>query len=380
MRTVVFLVFSIAFSMADLDFNSKTRNFSVELLYHALQDVNEDVNVVLSPYVIWSLLASVAYETLGATREQVSKVFLLTEDRSEFVEQFENLQTTVLVNEEGVNVTSHNYLYYDEDLHLHSDSISRLEGDFSFITRNFSFKKAKEALSPFQSRNMKQCGTARMFIIKFTDFTDASMIMYNCLMFKAKWLKPFKKSEDKLKVRLRSSNFESLHASISELPYEGGKHCMLLIRPHSGYDLKQVSRKLREESLRKILSKIHREAYEFGLKEVELPEGEIKSHVILNKSLMNMGLSDVFDQNSSNFDELAEDKMYIDEIAQRVYVTFEQYEMRADAITPSFELAKPPQLRRIVVEDPFIFLIMETTTGTILFGGSYSTKDTYLMG
>ncbi|XP_069362425.1 serine protease inhibitor 77Ba-like [Maniola hyperantus] len=363
--------------MADLDLNSKTRNFSVELLHHALQDVKGDV--MLSPYVIWSLLVSMAYESLGATREQVSKVFLLTENRSEFVEQFRNLQTAVLVNG-GVNVTSQNFLFYDEDLHLYSYSIRRLERDFSFVTRSFNFKKpAEAAIQAFTT--LEQCGMARWFLIKFTDFVDASMIMYNCLTFKAKWFKPFEKSEEKLymKTRLRSSNFESLHASVTELPYDGGKHCMLLIRPHNRYGLKQVFRNLREESLKNIFSKLQSDADELGLKEVEeeLPQGEINSHVILNKPLINMGLSDVFDQNSSNFDEFAEDKMYIHEIAQRVSVTFEQYQTIVQATTPSFEMKKRIPSKTIAVEDPFIFLIMETSTATVLFSGSYSTKDIY---
>ncbi|XP_045771517.1 serine protease inhibitor 77Ba-like [Maniola jurtina] len=393
MRVVIFLLFFISASFGDLDFNSKTRNFSVELFYHTLQGSDRDV--VISPYIVWSLLISMAYETAGMTWEEVSKVFLLTEDRSEIVEEFMKLRTSVLVNE-GAAINLLNFLFYDEHFKVYSDSIRRLEDDFRFITQRLYFEVPQQAAGSAM-RTLRSYDVPLRTLIRTEDFVDSTMIMCNYLSFTARWLKPFNVSDTSqdqyrdgnemgkanmmyMKTRLRSSNFESLHASVTELPYRGdGKYCMLLVRPYSGYDVRHVLESLRGVSLKDVLDTLQQEATELGLREVEvkLPRYATNSRVILNMPLFNMGLSDVFDRNFANFNNFAEDKIYIGEIAHRVTIVITESETIVHTTTPAYGLNTRGPVKRIPVKEPFIFFIIEKSSATVLFGGSYSKIDLF---
>ncbi|CAH2217382.1 jg24645 [Pararge aegeria aegeria] len=327
-----------------------------------------------------------AYETLGATREQVSKVFSLTEERSEVVERFINLRTSVLVNN-GVFINLLNFIFYDENFHVLPDSIKRLENDFRFISQRLNFGETNQAANAAM-RTLKEYRVPLRTLIRTEDFVDSTMIMCNYLAFKAKWANPFNISNTMLvqygnktkkmmsmKGRLRSSNFDSLKATVTEVPYEGdGKYCMLLIRPQRGYSIKQVYGYLRKNSLKDVLVKLESDADEFGLKDVEvkLPRYATNSRVILNRPLFKMGLSDMFDSNFANFDNFADDKIYIYEIMHRVTVVITESETIVHTTTPAYSFNRAFPSEETAVAEPFVYFIIEKTTATILFGGSYS--------
>ncbi|XP_034830761.1 plasminogen activator inhibitor 1-like [Maniola hyperantus] len=399
MRVIIFLIFFISASFGDLDFNSKTRNFSVELFYHTLQGSDRDV--AISPYTVWSLLISLAYETTGRTWEQFSKVFLLTEDRSKIVEEFRKQRTSVVVNR-AMNVSLTNFLFYDEQLNVHSDGIRRLENDFNFIATRLNFEAPQRAAdSAFEFMRSHHEVASNILRLKEEDFLNATMVMSNCLSFIAAWSKPFNVSNSSrdyyrdgnargsemmmyVKAQLQFWKSESLHASFTQLPLgDDGRYCMLLVRPDSGHDVGRVLERLREVSLLDILNKMQEVAVSLGLGEVEvkLPRLAINSRLILNTPLSNMGLSDVFDQNFADFNNFAEDKIYVGDIAQTVSVYIREYGTIVSTTTPASPAFIPLEgrtpIKQVPVREPFIFFIMEKSTATVLFGGSYSKINVY---
>lgn len=377
----------VATSFADLTFNSKTSDFSFQLLYKT--QLETDGDVAISPFAIWSLLLSIAYETSGVTREQVSKVFALPGDRSEIVKGFTDLRTSLL-DSRSVNITLVNFLFYDENLRVNSDSIRKLADDFNFITRRLDFgesQKAKDSTSLiFKEHGVKSI--AAMNILTNSDFVESTMIMCNYLAFDAKWAQPFnvfktvkyrngnKIAEENIMsktARFRCSNFESLKASVTELPYEDENFCLLLIRPYDGYSVKQVYENIKTIPLNDVLAKLQSDEDKYGLKEIEvkLPFYYNHSGTILNRPLLNLGFTDAFDENFANFDYFSEDEMYISEIGYRAYIFITEKYTNIYTHTPgSTSRRRRPQMESMVM-DPFIYLIMEKTTGTLLFGGSH---------
>ncbi|CAH2217384.1 jg24646 [Pararge aegeria aegeria] len=385
--TITLIILIAASSFCDLDFNSKTRNFGVELLYHTVQGT--DGNLAISPYAIWYLLTSMAYQTMGVTREEISEVLLLTEDRNEVLEGFISLRRLLVVNE-GVNITLLNFLFYDEGFLVKSDSLRMLEKDFRFITRRLNFAEPQMATNSALRALQKYGVPSPRNFIRTEDFVNSTMIMCNYLSFQASWLKPFNVSETSKiyygnednvgtsmmykSERFRFSNFDSLKASVTELPYEGdGKYCMLLIRPYSGYDVDEVYRNIRTVSIKDILAKLQSDVEEIGLKQilVMLQKCKIDLNLSLNEPLFHMGLTSMFDRDLANFENFGKDDIYISEIAHRVTIDISETQTIVYATTPSYLDNKPITSNETTLK-PFIFVIIEKFTATVLFGGSYS--------
>lgn len=393
MRPVALLIIFAAVSLCDLDIYNKARKFSFELLYRIHDQADIDGDVVVSPFAAWFQLVCTAYGTMGATREQALKVLSLTEDMNEVVEGFANLRASVLVNQ-SVFKTFQNFLIYDANLNVHSESIRIFEKDFLFVARRLDFEEPQNA-SRTVMKIFKDHGVPPASWDE--DIADSSMIMCNYLEFEAKWAYPFKlsgtvlvrKTDDNIlsvrsimssTSRFRSSNFEYLKATITELPYEGGKFCMLLIRPYMGYRVKDVYGKLRsfQFSLRDVLVKLQNDNDEFGSPEIEvkLPLYFNTSVVLLDKPLFEMGLTDAFDRAEANFEKLSEDGIFISENFHGVSVHFTEENTYISSFTPAYAPAyKKTRVPRkeLDLDDPSIYLIVEKTTAILLFAGD-STK------
>nr|XP_034830834.1 serpin B10-like [Maniola hyperantus] len=340
-----------------------------------------------------------AYETTGRTWEQFSKVFLLMEDRSKIVEEFRKLRTSVVVNK-GANISLSNFLFYDEHLNVYSDSIRRLENDFSFIAQRLNFEAPQLAAHGASRTLHTHPAYLRPWMrLRTEDFVDATMIMYNCLSFTAQWSKPFNVSNTSpeyyrngnaigrenmmymMNARVQYWKSESLHASFTRLPFgDDGRYCMLLVRPDSGEDIGRVLERLREASLWDILNRMRGVAVVLGQGEVDvkLPRFAITSKIILNTPLFNMGLSDVFDPNFADFNNFAEDKIYVGEITQRVTVDITELGTTVRTTIPAvYELETPMPAKQTPVKEPFFFFITEQSSATVLFGGIYSKINLY---
>ncbi|XP_023946303.2 serine protease inhibitor 3/4-like [Bicyclus anynana] len=366
MRVPIILIFFIAVSSGELDFYSKVRNFSTQLLYYTQLDTPADVDAdfFISPYTVWYFLMIMVSETVGDTREQITRALSL-DGRSDYMIEFRNL--TRIIKSRTI---FGNYLYYDVNLKVRPDGVNRLR-DLGFFTERLNFKKPtfKEPIVP-----------------NIEDFVNSSIIMSNAIHFTASWKHSLKSNYSVIengffeamyhvRAHFPSADFDFLKASVTELPYSNDKYSMLIIRPHSGYNVSQVYVKLKDVSLKDIVAKLEKDALEHGLVEVDvmLPSISANSHVIFNKPLENLGLLEIFNGNSANFYNLVEDDIYISEITQGVELTFTEEQTIVSATIPSKSGGQLDKWKKIVpLKKPFISFIMEKSTGTILFGGVHS--------
>lgn len=391
---ILLLIFNVSAAFAVLEFQSRLSNFSVELLHNIVRGTDE--NVVISPYGLWSLLISMAYETSGVTREQFSTVLSLPEDRTLAVEGFTDLLTSLL-GKRGVNLTIYNILICDkEDFHADSDSLLRLENDFNFQVQPANFRMPKEASDDARRYFMRFNFQSVAEIVRAEDFVNSSMIMCNYMTFEAKWAYSFnqvrsidfyfdekvmKYHEMSTTMRARSAliDFGSMTVSAIEVPFEGDdRFCMLLMLPLYGMGINsadEVYKNLRKVTLKDIFAKLKNDHGNLGLREetIKLPRCRYDSLVLLNRPLANMGLFSAFDD-TANFSSIAKDDMYISEIAHRVKIEFTESHLRVYTTTPAYLMTpkRPPYESRM---KPFVLFIMEKLTETVLFGGSFTLKE-----
>ncbi|MCY4438683.1 MAG: hypothetical protein OXE53_00520 [Deltaproteobacteria bacterium] len=112
---------------------------------------------------------------------------------------------------------------------------------------------------------------------------------------------------------------------------------------------------------------------------LELPRFEFESQFRLGETLRSMGMRDAFDRASSDFSGmngrscLAGDPecLYIREVVHKAFVSVDEAGTEAAAATfvvMQTESARPSPVS-VKVDRPFLFLIRDRETGTILFMG-----------
>jgi serine protease inhibitor len=152
-----------------------------------------------------------------------------------------------------------------------------------------------------------------------------------------------------------------------DLPYGGGDFSMIVFLPRPDKDVDWLISQLTEENWVQWLS-------EFSEKEgrLYLPKFKIEWGMSLNDVLGALGMGIAFDPCEADFRGMYEgvQNLYISSVIHKTYVDVNEAGTEAAAVT-SVEIgitSVDPYLN-MVVERPFVFVIKENQSNTILFMG-----------
>ncbi len=150
-----------------------------------------------------------------------------------------------------------------------------------------------------------------------------------------------------------------------ELPYENGELSMLIILPDSG-KFDEFERDFSSNILKGIVSSLHETTIN-----IRMPKFEYSSESSLSHILKSMGMTDAFDEMNADFTGIyngPEGKLFIKEVYHKAFISVDEKGTEAAAATGvviSFTCI-PEQIE---INRPFIYLIRDIETGTILFMG-----------
>jgi serpin B len=104
--------------------------------------------------------------------------------------------------------------------------------------------------------------------------------------------------------------------------------------------------------------------------ELALPKFRFKCEQVLNDQLSAMGMGEAFRPFDANFDSMFVDlQVFISKVLQKSFVQVDEVGTEAAAVTAVVIGTTNVDDKYIVCNRPFLFVIHESTTGTILFMG-----------
>lgn len=223
--------------------------------------------------------------------------------------------------------------------------------------------------------------------------TKASIV--NAAYFKGQWMSQFKPSDTKagnfyitrdeiriVKFMQQKGSFnyyasQELQAHVLELPYEGEHVSMLIILPPWLDDgLQQTVARMTPTTMQGVLSEINSGFYKSEKLDVKIPKFSVSGSLELENELDKLGMGSVF-SSAGNFtgflspDETAEVKFSKAVHKSFIEVNEEGSEAAAATALLSFRSARPLFDTEFKADHPFLFLIYDKQTNTILFFGVY---------
>ena len=157
------------------------------------------------------------------------------------------------------------------------------------------------------------------------------------------------------------------------LPYANGKFNMYVLLPDEN-DIEGLIEKLKTTSWSNILSNLKQDAEVY----VKLPKFNIENKYYLNDALNALGVTKAFDEDSAEFDGMFEYKdgyiYWINNIIQKSRIAVSEWGTEAGSVTVvemNGKTDEAPSSKPIYfyADHPFVFIIGEETSGTILFEG-----------
>jgi serpin B len=209
------------------------------------------------------------------------------------------------------------------------------------------------------------------------------LVLANAIYFKAGWLDPFEEtatgpepfhlldgSTVEIPMMHQSESFGYVLGDgfgVIELPYRNGNTSMLILLPDAG-QFEAVEGQLSAEMLTDLLGRMT-----YGQVNLGLPKFTYESEFNLNQALMELGMTEAFDSDRADFSGMdgARD-LYISDVLHKAFVSVDEQGTEAAAATAVImELTSAPMGEPIpfTVDRPFIYLIRDQQSGTVLFLG-----------
>lgn len=164
-----------------------------------------------------------------------------------------------------------------------------------------------------------------------------------------------------------------LDASVLELPYgKEDRVCMLLLLPRRNSSVTRVIQKLSNYTIAQINNELHKydntEDFEEAEIELTMPRFSIDSDLELRTVFEAMGITDIFDPAQARLSKISRQSVYVSRVFHKAVIEVNEVGTVASAFTGATVSFKQTPIE-FVANRPFVYLITDRKTNTLLFAG-----------
>ena len=366
---------------------SANTGFAFKLLKQLAKDQPGN-NIFISPFGVSTVLQMAANGAGGQTKAEMQQVLGTTSLMQAVVNTGSRDINQSLNNSDTNNVlTIANALWYQTGIPAKPDFISCNQQFFGATVDALDFTNSHsvEVINSWASE--KTHG-------KITHIADGMMapppklFLANAVYFKGKWEDPFDRGSTKDRAfHLRNGSQKQVPMmemsrkftyrrgtgyQAVRLPYEGYRLAMYVFLPDPGSSPEKLVGIMTGDKWERVT----KPGFEDRDGTVVLPKLRLEYGVKLEQTLKALGMNVAFDPfGAADFSGISSRPLYISAVRQRTFVEVNEEGTEAAAVTGmSVPLSSgpeppPPPPFKMIVDRPFLFLIADEQTGTILFMG-----------
>ncbi|XP_045488092.1 serine protease inhibitor 77Ba-like [Pieris rapae] len=359
-----------------IDFNKRVNIFGMELMYFTHQEVN---NTLISPFGVWSVLTGLTTGVTNESKTRLYDILRLPNNEARIRVGYKNLTQSVLNN---TIVQSKNNLYYHINNTISKQFENDLTNNFDILAVKLDFRESYTA-ALVANRIVFDAGIkTNNYVLNDTDFTDANVILTCVIKFSGVFESPF--SNDRTTIRpfyvspnnikevnmmqqtgqFHYSKIDSIRSEVIEMPYTGYNMSLIVILPNRQVSLDNLYDGFRQTSIEDVVRKLEME--EKKIVSVSIPRFKIRSNLILNAPLSQMGL-DIFTP-YARFSETS-NNFYVSKLVHKVDLEFIE-----SGVNNQLQLI-PAKI--FVADRPFVYVIVEKTTKTCVISGIFTRPTPY---
>jgi serpin B len=361
-----------------------SNRFGFELFRGIWQQEDAGKNLMISPLSVELALAMTYNGAGGTTKEAFEKVLHVDElPAQDLNTSLHDLTKALLEVDPRVTMEIANSIWYRNTFHVED----------VFLETNKKYFDAE--IRPLDFDNPRSIGIINGWVDEKThhkipeivDEIDASSVMFliNAVYFNGKWKYSFDRSKtensifnlpDRNRVQIpfmvRTGNILLTHNDLIaaiELPYGRGNYSMVLMIPMTHRTLDEVVEALTPDYWDRFISTMDT----FPDLTIYVPKFTFSYDKKLNDPLTRLGLGVAFSGDADFSGINPEAGLAISEVKHKTFIKVDEEGTEAAAVT-SVEIrntsVEVPAV--FVIDHPFLFVIKERYTGTILFMGRVS--------
>lgn len=362
---------------------SANNSFAFDLTAEVAKD-QTNTNIFISPFSVSSVLQMVENGAAGQTKEEMQKVLHDSGFTSTTLNESFKEVNQRLASRKNVTLNLANGIWFKQGFHLKP----------AFVAENKNFFQAELAAVNFDNPSSaqtinnwadKQTQGKIKDIVQYPFDPLTRVILANVIYFKGKWNTPFDKNQAKPRdFHLPSGKVKSAPMMVQsrEFDYQEKPDFQAVRLFYQGGFQMGVFLPAKKSSPQKLIESFKtsgnwqdniQPGFNSRQGTLMLPKFRMEYAVRLNEPLETLGMKRAFSINAE-FSAMAVEPLNISEVKQKSFVEVNEEGTEAAAVTGisvslmSAEI-EPPKPFEMVVDRPFLFVISDSATGSILFIG-----------
>ncbi|MFA5712678.1 MAG: serpin family protein [Bacteroidales bacterium] len=352
----------------------------LELVHNSPERVSE--NMMISPLSLNIAMAMCRNGAVGETQRQIEEGLQMGDGVESINSYFQKMSSQLTKVDKKSTLHIANSIWYHNNF-LVKESFLTTNGEWfnaQISTLDFSSPQTLNTINSWCSRETN--GKIESILEEISPLEV--MFMINALYFKAPWSKKFKREHtqpqsfylangEEIKVPTMNGNvkgaiFQEGEVKALTIPFGNGAFNFTVALSNTIPNT--ISTLKTTELWDRIASNSTLETVD-----LYLPKFKFESEINFNDILKALGVVDAFDSQKANFSEIVEGatagELVISKVLQKTYIAIDEEGGEAAAATSVGMglTAAPQEPLTFRVERPFLFLIWEHSTSTILFAG-----------
>ena len=380
-------LFSISAIFAEANEISQSNN---ELAFKLLKEViSEDENSFIAPYSITTVLSMLHSGSGKSTKAALAEAMNLQTKKP--YKQIRKLESLFAKNRsENFKIMSANSIWLDNSIKPRWGFKRVMKKYYKSEIHFADFEKKYESARLDINKWVEEKTMDRIKdLLPPTSLTPTTrFVLTNAVYFKAQWKKKFDasrtsekdfrsympmKHEEKVKMmsdESKYSYYEDKVVQMVSIPYINGKSSMIVILPKDkgNGELRTFDELLKDVSLEQLYAK--RNEMKSRKIHLQIPRFTNTISYSLKNKLNKLGYSNIF-SNMADFSKISKrEQLVIDEIIHKTFIEVNEEGTEAAGATAAIArtISMPKQFN---ADKPFIYMIVDNETDTILFAGTF---------
>ena len=359
---------------------------SVDFSFRLFKETRGDENQVISPLSVIYALGMQNNGAVGVTRQEICQTLGFGDTGAEGINAFcRKMLTELPALDEETKVMLSNAIFLNQPRYFLPDFLETAHTyyDAETQTRDFGDGETMDVINQWASDHTM--GMIKEVLNELTFKPDAASYLLNAVYFKGVWTLKFDKEETKDEVFNGKETVPMMHMKEGcllysdnddyqalALPYGNGAYRMTILLPHEDRSISNVLATLDVNTWFKELRWM-----EEAIVDVKLPRMDITTNVNLVETMKALGMPSAFDPTLAEFPNFCNTSPYISNMMQTAKIKVDEDGTEAAAVTViEDEDGIPAGPYNFHANRPFLYIISERSTKTILFIGQYMGENT----
>lgn len=360
-------------------FSDQTSEFAFDFLKKHNAEEKADKNYFVSPLSLHVAMGMLLNGADGKTKEEIQTGLRVSSDLTTTNGIYKDLIENLPNSDPKVTNTIANSVWYRNTFTVEKSFLDILKASFNAQTyaEDFNNTATVNKINNWASDNTNGK------IKKVIEQIEPAHVMFlmNALYFKGDWKIPFKtentqdanfagttgtKSVKMMNMMEKVKYANRADYQAVELAYGGGNYAMTILLPNEKVNVGTVVNTLSGSEWKSLNTALQEQKVIVGL-----PKFTLEYETNLNKVLSNMGMPTMF-SDAADLSKISAPagKLRVGFVKQNTFVSVDEKGTEAAAVTTiGIEVTSVPVYPEFICNRPFLFIISEKQSNTILFAG-----------